>query len=60
MHNMASLGSCDRKGIEMIAFYNFSWPKAWISWNESLQFESGLTREGNYYGLERERIVYLN
>jgi hypothetical protein len=43
----------------MIAIYNFAWPRAWISWNESLQFESGLIRETNYYSLKRERRTHV-
>ena len=56
---MASRGSCDREGIEMTAFYNLHSRRLGYHEIESLQFESGLIREGNYYSLERERIVYL-
>ena len=59
MDNIASLGSCDRKAIEIIAFYNLHGRRLGYHGNESLQFESGLIREGNYYSLERERRTHV-
>jgi len=55
MHIMASRGSCDRKAIEMIAFYNLHGGRLGYHGIESLQFESRLIRGG----LKQERRTHV-